>query len=235
MVFEKMSGIADVKITAYALEKIHLYANIVSALAETPVEIMGYLVGNDCVAQDAVIVPDQIIYCAKSRALAWAKKNSANIVGMWHSHGGFETFHSDNDDIALKNLVVESNLMGVYCEQKDGIKCGYASSVVVNSKSSDVYCAVALKNETVALYYDVNLSVVKSEDVTEYDFGNVLEDIFGYGVVGLDDGLYSGAGLMLDVIRKVKFSGREKVSSIDDVLEREFEFGGLWGDFFEFR
>ncbi|NQU78569.1 hypothetical protein HQ545_02260 [Candidatus Woesearchaeota archaeon] len=142
----------DVRVTAYAFEKINAYSRIVSSMCEKHVKIMGVLLGYDdklSIARNAVLLENQVVDKARAHvrgnSLGILSENlegsGKTIVGMWHSHGKFPNCHSHYDNSHLKLLLFRSK----YCLNNtrfiEGDEMPYVSSIVVNKTSYLRPCA----------------------------------------------------------------------------------------------
>ena len=122
-------GFDQLHISSYAYQKAFSYARLVMDKRPGSVEIGGFLTqprdSKDRVVRDAFLARDQRVsryeYMLDADSVLKAKKElderGERILGWWHSHGRFDTFHSKIDDenqqtilrqIAPSNYVVVS-------------------------------------------------------------------------------------------------------------------------------
>jgi proteasome lid subunit RPN8/RPN11 len=100
-------------ITNNTIKKIDNYAKIVGSS-----ECYGFLVSpidsNDGIVYDAMLAPNQEVSAGHARiggeAAAMAKEEieskNYKALGFWHSHGNFDTFHSQTDDNNMEHLML---------------------------------------------------------------------------------------------------------------------------------
>lgn len=122
-------------VTSYTLEKARAYARLAKDRQGEFTECYGFLLGDtnrrSRLANDAYFTPGQKVNAA--HVLIPAKKvieagryirkhhQDKRIVGWWHSHANFGTFHSGTDDENLKtvtNQIAPTNYLNIY-EEKD--------------------------------------------------------------------------------------------------------------------
>jgi hypothetical protein len=140
----KLLAAGNVRVTAQAFAKMNAYARIVSKLIGQPSECMGYLIGKrgdlSCTALDAYLLEGQDVYSGKVRPggdarsdlYNWAEGRGLCIVGMWHSHGSFGLFHSDDDDSALTDLLIDNTYDLPVRTMLGDYEAAYAASIVIN-------------------------------------------------------------------------------------------------------
>lgn len=140
------------RITAKAFEKMNIYARLVSSIVEKPVEVMGLLVGEvgdrRCTATDAYLMKDQHVKGWEGvpegngigRGYIWAKQHGKKIVGMWHSHGSYPNFHSDDDDEHLMAILIRNSYYLQNNLRIDDNDLPYAMSIVINENSYQRPC-----------------------------------------------------------------------------------------------
>ena len=121
---ENGNGLDAVHITRYAYEKAFRYAKLVMERKNRSVEVGGFLTtpkdAKDRVARDAFLARDQEVrvgfYELSAKNVLKAKKElekkGRKVIGWWHSHGRFKTFHSNTDNknqMVLLNQIAPSN------------------------------------------------------------------------------------------------------------------------------
>lgn len=176
------------RITTKAFEKMNTYAKLVSSIVEKPVEVMGLLVGergdDKCTATDVYLMKCQNVKGWEGmpegngigRGYIWAKRQGKKIVGMWHSHGRYPNFHSDDDNnhlmaILIRNSYYLHNTLSV--EQKE---VPYAMSIVINENSyqrpcpaqnpkrgNHYFCCVGIREQERSIVSDLEIEIVDSE------------------------------------------------------------------------
>jgi len=117
-------GLNELHISRYAYEKAFRYARLVMRGRKGSVEIGGFLTkpkdSQDRVARDAFLARDQEVSRAMykldagdvAKAGKELEQQGQQIIGWWHSHGKFNTFHSKIDDgnqMVLLNQISPSN------------------------------------------------------------------------------------------------------------------------------
>ncbi len=199
-----LAGNHKVRITGYAFDKINAYAQAVSGMIGHPSEVMGFLTGEaddmSCTATDACLVCEQHVEDwrafpegnAFARTYAAVKKSGRKIVGMWHSHGSIDNFHSRDDDSYLTDVLINNTYYLENIIEAEGIRTHYASSVVINQESylrprpSDnpvkdehYFCCVGVRDgqDEKVLVKDLALDIVedRADENTEKDID--LQDI----------------------------------------------------------
>jgi len=102
--------INDLQITKSAFDKAFAYARIVCEVAEDELECIGYLItpknAGDRVVRNVFFARDQEISAAAVELSAQDVIKAGReidslgyrVLGWWHSHAGFGTFHSGTDD-----------------------------------------------------------------------------------------------------------------------------------------
>ncbi|MBT5021387.1 hypothetical protein HOK51_09550 [Candidatus Woesearchaeota archaeon] len=117
----------SVKITDQALQKILLYSNYTSKIAGNDIEVAGLLVAAEnnfsTISTDAYLLTDQNVTGGDaqfgdnsiSQAYKKAQLEHKKIIGMWHSHGNLNAFHSGYDDSHLEVLYLhnQNNLKNI--------------------------------------------------------------------------------------------------------------------------
>lgn len=161
-----------VKLTGYTFRKINAYAREVSRMIGHPSEVVGFLTGEiddtSCTATDACLVCEQHVEDWKAfpegnaftKTFASVKKSNRKIVGMWHSHGSIDNFHSKDDDKYLSDVLIDSTYYLENIIEENGLKTHYASSVVINQnsylrqdpsespeKDTHYFCCVGVRDE----------------------------------------------------------------------------------------
>lgn len=106
---EKKEKIMDVQITQYALDRAFKYAELVCDVHNRELECIGYLItpknSGDRIARDAYLAREQEVggahveLSAEDVIKAGREIDSLGhrVLGWWHSHAGFHTFHSGTD------------------------------------------------------------------------------------------------------------------------------------------
>lgn len=121
LIVEKRSPISQAYITRSALNKAYAYARIACEVVEESAECYGYLISprkcEDRIVRDVCFAPNQKVSGADvviggndvikiGREL---DKKEYKILGWWHSHADFDTFHSGTDD---GNMMTILNCIG---------------------------------------------------------------------------------------------------------------------------
>ncbi len=114
-----------------ALQKARMYADLARDRSGKNIECYGYLIGSpdrrSRLADDVYFAPDQdnnsahteIPASAVIRAGREIRGMNKRVLGWWHSHANFPTFHSGTDDDNLKNVlnqIAPSNYITTYEE-----------------------------------------------------------------------------------------------------------------------
>ncbi|MBW2964150.1 Mov34/MPN/PAD-1 family protein [Candidatus Woesearchaeota archaeon] len=190
------------RITDYAFRKANAYAESASGIAGRPIEVMGLLLGycedNRCIAVDAVIPEVQVVTQSHAHAkgsqiarlYANAMRSGQKIIGMWHSHGLYNNFHSTVDDSEFQHILVRNSGTLKNELEISGRMLPYASSVVINHRSytrsdpginplivRDYFCgAGALVGDTPCIVDNVSIEIVRSSS-GHVDYDMVLSEV----------------------------------------------------------
>jgi len=127
--------LTDIHLTRYTYEKAFRYAKLVMKRKSRNVEVGGFLIqpkdSTDRIARDAYLAKDQEVrvgfYELSPEDVVKAGREldeqGQRIIGWWHSHGRFKTFHSDTDDknqMILLNGISPSNYLSEVKERVIG-------------------------------------------------------------------------------------------------------------------
>src|SRR3989344_862629 len=162
----------SIKITDYALKKANYAARKISELSSKAGKRGSYELGmymlssslknDDDVVTDIYVAQEQVVTQGRCnitpegvmKSLRDTKKSWKRIIGWAHSHGGFSTFFSAEDDETLlgRKNIAESSFFPMFLEKKvkghlapdDVVK--YFLALVVNEKNDEpAYRIVAVK------------------------------------------------------------------------------------------
>ena len=120
----KRNLISQVYITSPALEKAYRYAELVCDVLKESLECYGYLITpkdtNDRVARDVYLAANQEASSAGVEVSGQGiiesgreiDKIGFRVLGWWHSHADFDTFHSSTDNknmLKILNVIAPTN------------------------------------------------------------------------------------------------------------------------------
>ncbi len=107
----------SIKITEETFDKICIYAKLVCEETGRDLECLGYLLSDtekfDGIVTDALLMPKQKVYSGyaipvdPAQAFRQLREAGKKVIGLWHSHANFGTFHSSTDDDHLEGLVTD--------------------------------------------------------------------------------------------------------------------------------
>ncbi len=141
-----------IKVSERLMKEIRLTANLVSEIVGNGIECEGLILsdyGNDYAKFSHI--PEQDASYASCSSYGLEKifnescKRNQRVLGVWHSHGSFDVFHSSLDDNHLKSSIIP--MAGKYnlklaekphYPSKDSLE-GVLLSIVVNSKGEEYY------------------------------------------------------------------------------------------------
>ncbi len=190
--------VSDIHITPHALEKAHRYAELACEELETPVECYGYLISpketKDRVARDIYLAPRQTVNSAHVGLALGAVTEAGRelhaggyrVLGWWHSHADFQTFHSSEDDeniVTVLHGIGATNYVAVYRDLPfmDAAQLairGRACSITENASEGPVILA-DLGAEHPALQLPVNGVQLRLPIQTGFAYSVVVNAIRG--------------------------------------------------------
>jgi len=128
-------GLVEIRITNGALEKAKTYASLIKEVHKHDQECYGFLLGKKnadpvqaALVQDVVLAHDQDVTSASVRLDGAAVIRTAKeilskgyrVLGWWHSHSNFGTFHSGTDDnnlFTVLNQIAPINSVKIHREK----------------------------------------------------------------------------------------------------------------------
>ncbi len=186
------------KITREALEKLNLYARLVSEITEEDIECRGALLNyvhtHDDIIRDVYLEPGQGVTAVEAKSEDFSKiiemrhaihKENKNICGVWHSHGNMGTFHSSKDDIWIDNLYNTNKLSKI---QLGKINCEYQTTY------EDGILNIKVEDKLVTVVLDGRPCFVNAEQVIERKFVNsivVNRNMYLHGIHNRGESYYA--------------------------------------------
>ncbi len=125
----KRNPVAQAYITRSALNKAYTYARLACEVLEESVECYGYLISpqgvRDRLVRDVYLAPNQDVSGGDVRVSGEDVINAGRaidkmgyrVLGWWHNHADFDTFHSGTDDenmIKVLNAIAPTNFVTTY-------------------------------------------------------------------------------------------------------------------------
>ncbi len=125
----KRNPVAQAYITRSALSKAYTYARLACDVLEESVECYGYLISpqgvKDRIVRDVYLAPNQDVSGADVKISGEDVINAGRdidkmgykVLGWWHSHANFDTFHSGTDDenmLKVLNAIAPTNFVATY-------------------------------------------------------------------------------------------------------------------------
>ncbi len=117
--FDPNKIFSNFKITEFAFKKANAYAQFLTKMSKQPLECYGYLLADkndnelvtniyllkqEVTESDCNVLPE-----GKEEFHNFIKESNYTLVGWWHSHGSFDTFHSHTDENNMKNRLASTN------------------------------------------------------------------------------------------------------------------------------